>query len=249
MRRFEDKVVLVTGAASGIGEACAIQLASEGAQVACVDIQREATEATAAKCSEAGVSGFALTCDVSDESAVAKCVSEAVKRFGKLDGLCNSAGILRFDDTLKLSLKDWSRILDVNLTGTFLFCREALPHLLETKGAIVNVASTAGLKAQPWSAAYCASKGGVIALTHNLAIDFGRKGVRTNAVCPSGIDTPINQQFHFPEGADQSLLERILPFNGSRPPAVVAEAIAFLLSNDSSYINGVEIRIDGGTLA
>ncbi len=249
MNRFDDKVVLVTGAASGIGASTALRLASEGASLACVDLQVAGAEDTAGQIREAGGEALALACDVSDAAAVTATVAEAVSHYGRLDGLCNSAGILRFDDTLRLRLEDWNQVLAVNLTGTFLMCQTALPHLLETQGAIVNIASTSALAGQPWSAAYGASKGGVLAFTRTLAIEFGRRGVRSNAICPGGIDTPITGAFSFPEGADQSLLQRILPFNGMKPPEDVASTVAFLLSEDAGHINGEDLRVDGGTLS
>ncbi len=197
----------------------------------------------------AGGQAEALACDVSNAEAVSGTLVEVVSRFGRLDGLCNAAGILRFDDTMKLRLEDWNQVLAVNLTGTFLMCQAALPHLLETKGAIVNIASTSALAGQPWSAAYGASKGGVVAFTRTLAIEFGRRDVRSNSICPGGIDTPITGAFSFPEGADQSLLQRIVPFNGMKPPEDVASTVAFLLSEDGANVNGVSLRVDGGTLS
>src|SRR5204862_3786003 len=138
------------------------------------------------------------------------------------------AGILRFDHTHELALEDWNRVLAVNLTGTFLMCQAAIKPLLDSKGTIVNMASTAGLSAHPWTAAYSASKGGVIALTLALALEYGKQGVRVNCVCPGAIKTPIREQFRLPEGANPKLLERIMPFNRFAEPAECAAAIAFL---------------------
>ena len=168
MNRFEGKVALVSGAASGIGRAAAIRIANEGGSVVCIDLQREAVEATAKEICENGGSALALTCDVSDAASVREAVAAGVKQYGRLDALCNAAGILRFDDTLELAVEDWERVLAVNLTGTFLMCQAALPHLIETNGHIVNITSTSALAGQPWSAAYGASKGGVLALTRTL---------------------------------------------------------------------------------
>lgn len=249
MERFAGKVVLVTGAASGIGAAVVDRLAQEEACVVCVDIQLEPAEKKAEEIRSSGGQALALRCDVSDPRAVTETVSQAVSHFHRLDGLCNSAGILQFENTLDVTLEDWQKILAVNLTGTFLMCQAALPHLLESQGAIVNIASSSALMGQPWSAAYAASKGGVLSMTRTLAIEFGRKGVRSNTVCPGGIDTPITSAFHFPEGADKSLLQRILPFNGMKPPESVASTVAYLLSVDADHVNGAEIRVDGGTLS
>jgi meso-butanediol dehydrogenase/(S,S)-butanediol dehydrogenase/diacetyl reductase len=248
MARFEGKTALVTGAASGIGRATALQLADEGAHVCCSDVQDEALEETVKSIAQAGGRAFALHCDVADEASVAELLRRAIEQLGRLDVLCSIAGILRFDHTHELSFADWNRILAVNLTGTFLVSRAALPHLVEAKGTIVNMASTAGLGASPWTAAYSASKGGVIAFTKTLAVEYGKQGVRVNAVCPGGIETPIHASFHIPEGADPKLLRRTMPFRGMEKPEAVADVIAFLASDEARHLHGVALPIDGGTL-
>ena len=145
MRRFENKVVLVTGAASGIGRATVLRMAEEGAALVCVDIQNAALEHSAKSARELGADAITRVCDVTQPDEVAAAVAHALDHYGALHVLCNLAGILRFDHTHELGLDDWNRILSVNLTGTFLMCRAALPHLLETRGNIVNTASTAAL--------------------------------------------------------------------------------------------------------
>ncbi|MDE0884797.1 MAG: SDR family NAD(P)-dependent oxidoreductase [Myxococcota bacterium] len=249
MKRFEDKVTIVTGSAAGIGKASAERIASEGGRVVCTDIQTEAVMATAKEIRDAGGEALALACDVSDPSDVAKTIEATVSEYGKIDNLCNIAGILHFDNTLDLELEKWNRILKVNLTGTFLMCQAALPHLLDGGGSIVNMASTAGLAGHPWTAAYSASKGGVLALTSTLAVEYGKKGVRANSVCPGSVKTAMHDQFVLPEGADAKLLERIMPLDTFRGPEVVAALVAFLASDDAAHINGEKIRVDGGTLA
>jgi NAD(P)-dependent dehydrogenase (short-subunit alcohol dehydrogenase family) len=211
-------------------------------------VQDEALEETVKSIAQAGGRAFAVHCDVADEASVAELLRRALEQLSRLDVLCNIAGILRFDHTHELSLADWSRILDVNLTGTFLVSRAALPHLVEAKGTIVNMASTAGLGASPWTAAYSASKGGVIAFTKTLAVEYGKQGVRVNAVCPGGIETPIHASFHIPEGADPKLLRRTMPFRGMEKPEAVADVIAFLASDEARHLHGVALPIDGGTL-
>jgi NAD(P)-dependent dehydrogenase (short-subunit alcohol dehydrogenase family) len=249
MRRFEDKGVLVTGAASGIGRAIALRLAGEGARLLCCDLQAEALEATAKEAREAGALCETARVDVADEEQVRALVQGAVDRLGKLDVLCNVAGILRFDHTHELALADWSRVLAVNLTGTFLLCREAIPHLLATRGNIVNIGSTAGMRGHPWTAAYSASKGGVIALTCGIAIEYARQGLRANAICPGSIETPITQAFRIPDGADPKLVRRMMPLTGFAGPEKVASAVAFLASEEASHITGETLRIDGGALS
>ena len=248
MRRFERKAALVTGAASGIGRATAVRLAEEGARVAVADVQLEALEEVAAGIPELGAEAIAVPCDVADPMAVRAAVQATVDRFGALDVLCNIAGILRFDNTHELALEDWNRVLAVNLTGTFLMCQAAISHLLRTRGTIVNMSSTAALGAHPWTAAYSASKGGVLALTFGLALEYGKQGVRVNAVCPGAIKTPMRKMFRFPEGADPKLLDHIMPFDGFAPPEAVASTIAFLASDDARHVNGTALRVDGGML-
>jgi meso-butanediol dehydrogenase/(S,S)-butanediol dehydrogenase/diacetyl reductase len=245
MQRYEGRVALVTGAASGIGRATVHRLVDEGATVLATDLSDEglATTATDASRPEAVPT---MVGDVSDPAFAPIVVAVALSH-GRLDLLVNSAGILRFEHTHEVRLEDWQKVLDVNLTGTFLMCQAALPALLDGGGAIVNVASTAALAAHPWAAAYSASKGGVLALTRTLAIEYAKQGLRANAVCPGSIDTPITGAFALPEGADGKLLHRIMSPVGMGDPSVVAAAIAYLGSDDARHVNGADLRIDGGT--
>lgn len=249
MRRFENKIAFITGAGSGIGRATAERLADEGASLVLTDITPLPLEETAKFARERGADVEAIICNVADADDVASAVRQGVDRFGGLNVLCNVAGVLQFGHTHEFPLKDWNRIIGVNLTGTFLTCREAIPHLLENGGAIVNTSSTAGLAGHPWTAAYSASKGGVLALTYGLAIEYGKQGLRANAVCPGSISTPMVNEFQLPEGADQRLVKRIMPLDQFRGPDTVASAIAFLASDDAAHINGESLRVDGATLS
>ena len=232
----------MTGAASGIGRATVDRLVDEGAAVVAVDVRQPAAPLPAGVEFVAG--------DVSDRATAASAVHVATGRFGRIDVLANVAGILRTAHSHEADLEEWDRVIAVNLTGTFLFCRAAIPALLEGDGgAIVNTASTAGIAGHPWAAAYSASKGGVVALTRCLAVEYGRQGIRANAVCPGGIETPITGDFAVPEGADARLVHRIMPLDRQRGPETVAAAIAFLASDDAAHVNGEELRVDGGTLA
>src|SRR5262249_49042320 len=150
---------------------------------------------------ELGTNCAIRLCDVSDPSAVRATVAATVEQFGALDVLVNAAGILRTAHTHEETLEAWNRVLTINLTGTFLACQAAIPHLLARRGSIINLSSTAALRAHAWTAAYSASKGGVLALTNMLAVEYGEQGLRANAVCPGGITTPIHQAFRIPDGA------------------------------------------------
>ena len=236
--RFADKVVLITGAASGIGRATAERLAAEGATIVAADLAPVDYD-VATK----------VSVDVSSPEQVTAMVDRAIADHGRLDVVCNIAGILRFNNFEDITLDEWNQVLAVNLTGTFLVCQAVIPHLLETRGNIVNTASTAALAGHPWTAAYSASKGGVLALSQTLAIEFGRKGVRTNIVAPGSVETPIQNQFFFPDGADKSLLNRIMAFDRMRGPEHVASVIAFVASDDGAHMCGSVLRCDGGTLS
>ncbi len=249
MKRFTGKVALVTGAASGIGQATAIRLASEGADVACIDLSTDALGETAAKVEAFGGKVALFACDISDESSVDATVRDVAERLGKLDVLCNIAGILRADHTHELTLSDWSKIIAVNLTGTFLMCRAAIPHLLRTRGNIVNMSSTAALGSHPWMAAYAASKGGILSMTRSLSVEYVKQGLRVNALCPGGVKTLLHGQFSMPKGADVDLLKGAIPFVEFTDPEHIAAAVAFVASDDGQYMNGAEIRIDGGALS
>ncbi|MFI5045223.1 MAG: SDR family NAD(P)-dependent oxidoreductase [Acidimicrobiales bacterium] len=249
MERFADKVVLITGAASGIGRATAERLADEGATLSLSDLNADGLEETAETCRKLGSTVLATVGNVADEASSRQTVQTTVDELGRIDVLVNVAGILQFKNFVDTTLEDWNRILEVNLTGTFLMCREAMPHLLESGGNIVNTASTSSLAGHPWTASYSASKGGVFALTQTLAVEFGKQGVRCNSVAPGSILTPIQQAFDLPEGADAKLIYRIMALDKQRGPETVAGAIAFLASDDGVHVNGTCLKVDGGTLA
>jgi meso-butanediol dehydrogenase / (S,S)-butanediol dehydrogenase / diacetyl reductase len=249
MLRFIGKVALITGAASGIGRAAAERLLQEGAAVFCVDNQAAALQETVAQLQHGGGKAEAFVCDVSDEAQVKACIQRCVRSFGQLDVLVNMAGILRFNNTHECSLDTFMLITKINLVGTFLFCREALPELLRTKGNIINAASTAALQGLPWGAAYGASKAGILAMTRSMAVDYAAQGVRANCVAPGDIVTPLATGVEFLKDANFDLLRRISSMTGPKGPEVVAGVIAMLASEDGCHITGECIRVDGGTLA
>jgi meso-butanediol dehydrogenase/(S,S)-butanediol dehydrogenase/diacetyl reductase len=249
MERFKGKVALVTGAASGIGRATAVRLASEGAAVACVDRAVDGAELTVKTISDAGGRALAVACDVLDLDQIKAAVAGTVEQFGRLDTVCNIAGIGHFAKDEDETPDWWHRIIGVNLTGTYFMSQAALPHLLAAKGSIVNCASTAGTSAQPYSSAYSASKGGVMSLTQTMAITHGKQGVRVNCVAPGGVNTPITEQFPMTDDLNLELFGRIMPFDRFGEPEELAAAFAFLASDDASYVNGIILRVDGGMKA
>ena len=249
MLRLAGKVVLVTGAGSGIGRASAERAAAEGAAVGCLDIDGTAAENAAQAIISAGGKAMSRSCDIGDEAAVKRCVADCVDQFGQLDALVNMAGILRFDDTEQLSRENWQRVIDVNLTGTMLLNREVLPHLVKSGGSIVNAASTASLSGLPCGVAYSASKGGVLAMTRSIAVEYAKRGVRANCVCPGDIKTDMTKGIDFPETMDFELMSRISSLTGPKGAEVVAGVIAMLISADGAHITGEDIRVDGGTLS
>ncbi len=235
MGRFDGRVALVSGASGGIGSAVCTLLADEGATVVATDVVAPAG---------------GLACDVTDPEAVHLAVERTLSDHGRLDVVVNVAGIGVTRLVTEVSYEEWRRVLDVNLTGTFLLSQAAVPALLATRGAIVNLASVAGLKATPYNAAYCASKGGVIMLTKSMALELAGAGVRVNAVCPASVDTAFLANFELPDGADLALLTRSRsPMGRIIEPVEVARAVAYLASDDAKTVSGTTLVIDGAASA
>jgi NAD(P)-dependent dehydrogenase (short-subunit alcohol dehydrogenase family) len=252
VQRFDGRVAVVTGGGSGIGQATVVRLTSEGATVIAVDVDVDGLATTtglATKSASDGGEVTTITGDVTDRAFAPSLIDTVIERHGRLDVLANVAGILRTSVTHEAPLDEWDRVLAVNLTGTYLCCRAAIPSLLDSGGNIVNVSSTAALAGHPWAAAYSASKGGVLALTRTIAVEYGQQGIRCNAVCPGSIDTPITQDFVFPEGVNTKLVRRLMALDHPRGPETVAATIAFLASDDAAHVNGEHVRVDGATLS
>ena len=250
MGRFDDRVVVITGAASGIGKATALRFCADGATEPCIDQNEIGAEATAREIHLAAGRGAAFRCDVSDATAVDSVITQVAADLGPPSVCCNVAGIGKFARSEEQPVPEFERIVRVNLVGTFAVSRACLPHLLANRGSIVNVSSSAGLFGQPYNAAYCASKGGVALMTRAMAVEFARRGVRVNAVAPAGIDTPITKDFAFVEGTATRDYQKMFPPTGEMAqPEEVATLIAFLASDDAGYISGAVVPIDMGVTA
>lgn len=248
--RHEDTRAIVTGAGSGIGRATALRLASEGARVACLDVTGH--EATAAEIVAAGGHAWDYECNVTDAGAVARAVDLAFSELGGLTVVCNVAGIGQFYRTETLDPAEFDHIIAVNLRGTFLVCRYALPHMLEGGGGvIVNTTSVSGIVGNPWNAAYAASKGGVLMLTKALAAEYRHRGVRVNGIAPGMVATDLSAgftDFFTREDIDLSEFGRGQPVRAATPDEIAA-TFAFVTSAEAAYMSGAIVVLDGGATA
>jgi NAD(P)-dependent dehydrogenase (short-subunit alcohol dehydrogenase family) len=242
---FSGKGVLITGGASGIGRASASLFAAQGAAVAISDINEDKTREAAR---ELGNQHVAAPGDVSDEASVATIIEAARGGLGKIDVLINCAGVSdTFAPTLEQSMEHWQRIIDINLTGTYLTCRAVAGGMLERgEGAIVNISSIAGLVGLPYRNAYTASKHGVAGLTKSLASEWGQSGIRVNAVSPGYVATPMVQGMIKTGRIDEKTIQRRTPMGRLATPDEIGNVMMFLASPLASYVNGVVIPIDGG---
>lgn len=248
-RRFEDKAALVTGAASGMGRATAVRLAGEGARVFGLDVDAQGLAETEATVKDAGGEITVSVTDVTSRDQCFDAVKAAVESYGRLDVVANVAGIVRFAHSHEMSGEEWNLVLAVNLSGPFYVCQAALPHLLETGGNIVNVASNAGLMGQAYTTAYCASKHGLIGMSKSLAMEFIKHDVRINVVAPAGTDTPMNVGVSFPEGVNPKLVKPYMGMRGMGTAEDVASLIAYVASDEARMIHGAVLSVDNGMMA
>ncbi len=246
MHRFEEKVVIVTGAASGMGEATARRFSKEGANVALIDRREDALEKVVADLP--AERSLKQLVDVSASSAVAAMVTAVVERFGRLDVIVNNAGIHEGGEPADISNEQWRDVMATDLDGVFFGCRAAIPHLEKTKGSIINTASVSGTGGDWGMSPYNAAKGAIVNLTRALALDLGRKGIRVNAVCPSLTRTGMTEDMLKDEVLVAKFKERI-PLGRVCEPEEVAAVIAFLASDDASFVTGANIAVDGGVSA
>ncbi|MFB7722353.1 MULTISPECIES: SDR family NAD(P)-dependent oxidoreductase [unclassified Nocardia] len=254
MRRYDGRRVLVTGAGSGIGQGIALRLLSEGAQLVAADINDSGLQATIdATPAESRDRLHTLNLNVADPESVRAVLGQAVEFLGGLDVLVNGAGIMRAGHTHELPLETWNQVLTVNLTGTFLMTQAALPTLLESPhgGVVVNFSSTSAFGSVPYMAAYAASKAGVNAFTHAIALEYVKKGLRAVNIVPGGIGTSLTAGLDLPADSDWSLLARLpgwIEGGALGKPEDVAGAVAMVASDDGRYMTGTELRVDGGAL-
>jgi len=251
MKRFRKKVALVTGAAHGIGRATAIRLASEGASVMLADIDTAAAEEVSAEIHAArnercGVLAF----DASDTDSCRAIVDATVARFDRLDVLCNIAGFAgKAWHTHEMPEAAWHQMIAVNLSSVFMVSQRAIPHLLASHGNIVNMASASGKMGQAYVSCYCATKAAVINLSKAMAMEYSRRGVRVNAICPGGVKTRLQDTWSVPPDIDRSLMERLRPQIEMATPEEIATAIAYLASDEARFVTGADFSIDGAQTA
>ncbi len=243
---LHDKVCVVTGAASGIGRGIALAFAAAGAKVVALDREPEGCAQTADAAKRQGSTAVPLTCDVTDPDNVAAAAAETLKAFGRCDVLINNAGILRPGEIASVSLADWNALMQVNLTG-YLTCAQAFGRdmLARSSGALVHIASIAASQAQAFSGAYSASKAGVVMLSRQIAFEWGPRGVRSNAISPGLVRTPMSEAFYQAPGVLERR-EAVVPLRRVGTPADIADVALFLASDRAGYVTGQEIIVDGG---
>jgi len=257
MKRFENQIVLITGSANGIGQACAFRFAEEGANIVCMDVNDSDNETTAEKCREFGVEALAFHCDVTDAENIKDIVKSVMDKWGRIDVLIASAGIYTGTPLADVPLAQWQRTIDINLTGTFLSNQAVAPIMINQKsGSIINISSMAGKTSWVASAEYSASKSGVIGLTRSVAMELAPFGATANAICPGNTLTDMVRSVAEKVGkldgisGEDWLQMRAndCPMKRVAEPWEIAGVAAFLASNDSRYMTGQALEVDGGLI-
>jgi NAD(P)-dependent dehydrogenase (short-subunit alcohol dehydrogenase family) len=250
-REYQDKVVLVTGGAYGIGRAAALGFAQKGAKVVIADIDVRRGEETLRRIKDAGGEAIFVKSDVSSESDVEEMVNTAVRKYGKLDCAFNNAGIHKqFVSTVDFTEADWNEMINVNLKSVWLCMKHEIRQMLKQgRGAIVNTSSAAGLVGAPSNPAYPASKHGVVGVTKSTALEFARKGIRVNCVCPGPTRTGMNEELTATNPEMVKAMDQKVPMGRIGEPEEVAAAAIFLCSDEASYITGHALPVDGGIVA
>lgn len=249
MSRFTKKVAVVTGAASGLGRATALAYAAEGAAVSLLDVDEAGLSATEDEARSLGATAERARCDISDPAACHDAIEKTVAALGGIDILVNAAGITQFHHARDLTPEQWRRTMGVNLDGPFFLYQAAIGHILERKGNVLNVASSAALIGEAYLVDYCASKAGLVHLTRSLAMEHMHDDVRINAISPGGMDTPMATKVTFPDGVNGDLITR---YTGQRPGSTAEEVAQFILyvtSDAAPSIHGACLSIDGGITA
>lgn len=243
------KAALITGAAAGLGRATALILARAGADVCLVDVNAAGLEATAGEARALGVKALAQEADLASPDNCRAAVAAAVAAFGRLDALCNVAAVFIPAHAAEMDQADWDKTLAVNLTAPFVLFQAAVPHLIEAKGAVVNVTSCAAFVGQAYTAAYCAAKAGLTHMTKALAMEYMRQPIRINSVAPGGMMTALAAGFRNLKDPDPELLKRYSPLRGLVEIEDVAEMVAFLASDAARGYHGASISVDNGITA
>lgn len=250
--RFNNKVVVISGAGNGIGAACAIRISKEDGKIVLLDYNEKAIQEVCSKIVSAGGHAIAIPCDITNKEQIDAALHEVLMQWGHIDVLINNAGVHRYDHFLELEMNDFDWVMNTNVKGNVMLTQAFLPHIKDSEGSVVNVASTAGLGNHAYSTAYAASGGAIIALTKALTNEFGKEGVNFNVVCPGNVATQMwSDSFEqLPSDFEPRLLVKSAPF--SKQPQTAEETagvIAFLASAEGKHLNGSVITADGGSMA